>query len=279
MTYAHAIKPGSKVELSDYDPDQNGGLDKERGRALLADLNSELDALQEELYAAAQHSVLVVLQGMDTSGKDGTIRRVFQNINPQGCRVESFKVPSEEEQAHDFLWRVHRVAPRRGQLTIFNRSHYEDVLVVRVHSLVPEPVWKARYAQINHFEELLAASNTLIFKFFLHISKDEQKQRLHAREQEVGKAWKLSASDWKERQHWEAYQHAYAEALERCSTETAPWYVVPANRKWYRDLAVAQTLVDGLRPFRAQWAATLEQMSQARLAELAAYRTATSGAE
>jgi PPK2 family polyphosphate:nucleotide phosphotransferase len=273
MTYAHAVKPGSKVDLSDFNPDEDSGLDKERGRALLADLNTELDALQEELYAAGQHSVLVVLQGLDTSGKDGTIRRVFQNVDPLGCRVESFKVPTEEELAHDFLWRVHRVTPRRGQLTIFNRSHYEDVLVVRVHNLVAEEVWKARYAQINHFEELLAANNTLIFKFFLHISKDEQKQRLLAREQDVHKAWKLSAGDWKEREHWDAYQRAYEDALSACSTSVAPWYIVPADRKWHRDLAVAHTLVEALRPYRASWAAALEQMSQARLADLAAYRS------
>ncbi|GAB4201074.1 MAG: polyphosphate kinase 2 family protein [Roseiflexaceae bacterium] len=272
MAYAHRVEPGKRVELAGHRPDQDGGLDKEQGRARFAELNAELDVIQEELYAAGQHSVLVVLQGMDTSGKDGAIRKVFQNVDPQGCRVESFKVPTEEELARDFLWRVHRVTPRRGMLAIFNRSHYEDVLVVRVHGLVPEQTWRARYEQINHFEQLLAASNTIIFKFFLHISKDEQEQRLLAREQDVTKSWKLSAGDWRERQHWDAYTAAYEDALSHCSTEDAPWYIVPANRKWYRDLAIAEALVERLKPYRKHWTDRLAQVSAARRQELEEYR-------
>jgi PPK2 family polyphosphate:nucleotide phosphotransferase len=246
MSYAHKIPPGKKVKLADYDPDADGGLAKEAGREQFAKLNAELDVLQEELYAAGQHAVLMVLQGLDTSGKDGTIRNVMLNLNPQGCRVESFKVPTEEELAHDFLWRVHKVAPRKGMFGVFNRSHYEDVLVVRVHNLAPKEVWQARYEQINHFEELLAASGTIVIKFFLHISKDEQEQRLLEREQDLTKAWKLSAGDWREREHWDAYTAAYEDVLRNCSTKAAPWYVVPANHKWYRNLAVSEVLVDTL---------------------------------
>jgi PPK2 family polyphosphate:nucleotide phosphotransferase len=224
------------------------------------------------MYAAGKNSVLMILQGMDTSGKDGAIRAVMANLNPQGCRVESFKVPTSHELAHDFLWRIHRVTPELGIFGVFNRSHYEDVLVVRVHELVPEEVWKGRYDQINHFESLLASSGTIVLKFFLHISKEEQEERLRAREEEVGKAWKLSAGDWREREHWDAYQAAYEDALSKCSTDAAPWYIVPADRKWFRNLAITETLVETLRPYRDSWKEALAAMSRARLAELAAYR-------
>lgn len=272
MPHAHRIEPGHKVHLAEYDTRENGGMDKEKGQARFLELNAELDVIQEEMYAAGVNSVLIVLQGMDTSGKDGAIRAVMTNLNPQGCRVESFKQPSTEELSHDFLWRVHRVTPARGIIGVFNRSHYEDVLVTRVQNLVPEPVWRARYDQINAFESMLAASGTLIFKFFLHISKDEQKERLLAREADVGKAWKLSAGDWREREHWDEYQKAYEDAIRHCSTEVAPWYIVPADRKWYRNLAITETLVDALKPFRRSWADALEAMSRARLAELQAFR-------
>jgi PPK2 family polyphosphate:nucleotide phosphotransferase len=272
MPYAYRIGPGTKVKLSDYDPDYNAGLDKQAGEIRFAKLNAELDELQEQLYAAGQHSVLMILQGMDTSGKDGTIRKVLLNVNPQGCRVESFKVPTEEELAHDFLWRAHRVTPRKGMLGVFNRSHYEDVLVVRVHKLVPDKIWKARYDQINDFERILATNDTIVVKFFLHISQEEQEQRLLAREQDVTKAWKLSAGDWKERQYWNDYLKAYEDALSKCSTEHAPWYIVPANKKWYRNLAVSEALVERLREHREAWRATLRSMSQSRIEELAAMR-------
>jgi PPK2 family polyphosphate:nucleotide phosphotransferase len=261
-----------RVRLHDIDPDANGGLNKDEGRARFAELNAELDVMQEELYAAGIHALLLILQGMDTAGKDGAIRNVMLNLNPQGCRVESFKVPTEEELAHDFLWRVHRVVPRKGMVGVFNRSHYEDVLVVRVHSLVPESVWRARYDQINAFERLLADTGTIIVKCFLHISKEEQEQRLLARERDVSKAWKLSAGDWRERAFWDDYMAAYEEALTRCSTDYAPWYIIPANRKWYRDLAISEALVETLRPYRDDWRRALDAMSRARRAELEAFR-------
>jgi PPK2 family polyphosphate:nucleotide phosphotransferase len=272
MSWAHRVEPGARVRLADVDTSASGGMDKEEGRERLAALQAELADLQEELYAAGTHSLLVVLQGMDTSGKDGTIRGVLGAVDPVGCRVEAFKVPTEEELAHDFLWRVHRVTPRLGQISVFNRSHYEDVLVVRVKSLVPEPVWRPRYEQIRHFESLLAASGTLIVKLFLHISRDEQEERLRAREENPTKAWKLSAGDWRERELWDDYQRAYEEALERCTAEDAPWYVVPADRKWFRDLAVADVLVRTLAEHRPGWRARLERMAVEGREEVRAYR-------
>ena len=274
MPYAHRVAPGTTVRLADLDPADTAGLDKREGEARYAELNAELDVIQEELYAAGTHAVLMVLQGMDTSGKDGAIRTVLHNLNPQGCRVESFKAPTEEELAHDFLWRVHRVAPRRGMFGVFNRSHYEDVVIVRVRGLAPERVWSARYEQINHFESLLAATGTIILKFFLHITKEEQEERLLEREQDPTKAWKLNATDWRERARWDAYQQAYEDAINRCSTEAAPWYVVPSNKKWFRTLAISEALVDTLGAYRPGWRAKLDEMSRARLAELAAVRSA-----
>ena len=266
------VPPGTRVRLKDHDASHTAGLDKASGVERFTALNAELAELQEELYAAGRNSVLMILQGMDTSGKDGAIRAVMRNLNPQGCRVESFKTPTPEELAHDFLWRVHRVTPRLGEFGVFNRSHYEDVLIVRVHDLVPRDAIKPRYEQINQFESMLAASGTIVVKFFLHISKDEQKERLLEREQEVGKAWKLSAGDWREREHWDEYIEAYEDAISRCSTEAAPWHIVPANKKWFRNLAITQTLVDTLRAYQPSWSQALREMSQARLAELAAFR-------
>lgn len=272
MNYVTTIAPGTKVHLGNIDPGDTCGLERDAAAAEYLRLQDELAELQEELYAAGTHSLLVVFQGMDTSGKDGAIRKVLASINPQGCRVESFKVPSEEELAHDFLWRVHKVVPRCGMIAAFNRSHYEDVLVVRVHNLAPEAVWKARYDQINDFERLLAQNHTIILKFFLHISKKEQEERLLEREQDIEKAWKLSAGDWRERTFWDDYQAAYTDALSRCSTPHAPWHVVAANRKWFRDVAITATIVETLRPYRDDWRRTLEAMSAARRKELAAYR-------
>ena len=272
MDYAFKVAPGKKIQLADYDADANGDMSKEEGQIKLGKLTAELGEIQEGLYAAGQHSVLMLLQGIDTSGKDGAIRGVLVDVNPQGCRVESFKVPTEEELAHDFLWRAHRVTPRKGVLGVFNRSYYEDVLVVRVHKLVPEKVWQARYDQINAFENILASNNTIVLKFYLHISKQEQEQRLLEREQDVTKAWKLSAGDWREREHWDDYIAAYQDALQRCSSAAAPWYIVPANRKWYRNLAVCETLVETLRDYNKGWNKALDAMSTARLAELAEFR-------
>lgn len=268
MKYAIRVSPDERVNLASIDTGHDHKAEEDEGRAKFAELGPKLAELQEELYAARVHSVLIVLQGMDTSGKDGTVRHVFDHVNPQGCRVEAFKVPTEEEVAHDFLWRVHKVTPEKGMIAVFNRSHYEDVLVVRVHKLIPDSVWKSRYAQINRFEEFLTENNTLIFKFFLHISKDEQKERLLAREQDVAKAWKLSAGDWHERELWDKYQEAYEDALSHCSTSHAPWHIIPADSKWFRDLTVRQALVDGLSKKRDEWKKTLQEMSAARLKEL-----------
>ncbi|MBI3652808.1 MAG: polyphosphate kinase 2 family protein [Acidobacteria bacterium] len=270
------VKPGTTVKLDKHDPDETFGLTEEQADERLAMLTDELGELQELLYAARQHSVLIILQGMDTSGKDGTVKKVMTDVNPLGCRVEAFKVPSEEELAHDFLWRVHKVVPPKGLMTIFNRSHYEDVLVVRVHELVAKRVWKSRFHQINEFERTLVESGTIIVKFFLHISKHEQQKRLQAREREAAKAWKLSPGDWQERELWEAYQSAYETALMRCSTAYAKWHIVPANQKWFRNLAVAEALVRTLRPYRKDWEKVLQKLSDRKLAELEAMRATRS---
>src|SRR6267378_421931 len=242
------VKPGSKVSLKKYDPDDTGpyqtSADVEKP---LAKLRDELAELQGLLYAESRRSLLIILQGMDTSGKDGTIRHVMAGISPLGVQVKAFKVPTEEELAHDFLWRVHNAVPRHGMIGIFNRSHYEDVLVVRVHNLVPRKVWKDRYQQINQFEKMLVKNNVVILKFFLHISKDEQKLRLEERLKDPTRYWKCSLRDVEERGYWSAYRKAYEAVLSRCSTEWAPWHVVPANHKWYRNLVVAETIVKTLR--------------------------------
>jgi PPK2 family polyphosphate:nucleotide phosphotransferase len=260
MELAWKVDPGTRVNLKDYDPNYT---DKHSDRDLadkeLLKLSDELSDLQELLAAAQHHSLLMVLQGMDTSGKDGTIRHVLAHVNPQGCQVHSFKAPTAEELAHDFLWRVHKVTPAKGVMGIFNRSQYEDVLVARVHNLVPEDVWKHRYEEINHFEHLLARSNTIILKFFLYISSDEQARRLLDREKDKDKAWKLSVDDWAERKYWDAYQQAYEDAISKCSTDYAPWYIVPSNHKWYRNLAIAHTLVYSMRKYKDEWKSQLEE--------------------
>ena len=221
MRYAVRVEPGKKVRLGDIDPNENGGLDRKTGEELLLPLLEELGELQELLYSAQTHGLLIVLQGLDTSGKDGTIRSVFREVNPLGTRVVPFKVPSTLERSHDFLWRIHQAVPERGMLTIFNRSHYEDVLAVRIHDLVPKAVWGGRYEHINNFEQLLTDSHTLVLKFYLHIDKKEQEARLLDRERDVEKAWKLSAADWIDRRSWDRYQTAYEDALTKCNTEWA----------------------------------------------------------
>jgi PPK2 family polyphosphate:nucleotide phosphotransferase len=272
MAYSVTVEPGKKVDLSKIDTAADGGLSKSEGVKRTEELTDRLADLQQELYAASVHSVLVVLQGMDTSGKDGAIRKVFTSVNPQGCQVTSFKAPNDVELEHDYLWRIHRRTPAKGTIGVFNRSHYEDVLIVRVHDLVPPKVWKQRYRQINDFERLLAANDTIVCKFFLHISHKEQEERLLAREQDVEKAYKLSPDDWKERRRWDAYMAAYQDALERCNTAEAPWTVVPADRKWYRNLAIAESLVDRLEGHRKTWSARLKELSEQRLEELAEIR-------
>lgn len=242
------IKPGEKVRLRERNPSATPGFKggKSEGQLAAQKLNSKLDALQELLYAEHRHKVLVILQAMDTGGKDGTIRRVFEGVNPQGVRVASFKVPTPIELDHDYLWRAHAVTPGKGEIVIFNRSHYEDVLVVRVHQLVPPEVWRKRFDQINEFERLLTQEGTTILKFFLHISPEEQKQRLEARLSDPTKHWKYNPGDLKERALWKKYMTAYEDVLRKTSTEYAPWFVVPADRKWYRDWVIAQTLVQTL---------------------------------
>lgn len=272
MAYAHRIKPGTKVSLADFDPNADGGLDKEEGTRRADELGREFGELEDLLFEAGTHSLLLILQGMDTSGKDGTIRHLLGYANVQSCRVSPFKVPTPEELAHDFLWRVHEKTPGHGEIAIFNRSHYEDVLVVRVHEIVPESVWSKRYEHINAFERLLVDANTIVLKFMLLIDKDEQERRLLDREQEVQKAWKLSVGDWKEREFWNRYRDAYEAALSRCSTDDAPWYVVPANRKWFRNLAVTEAVVDRLRAYQKDWLEQLEAVGKKAKAELEAYR-------
>jgi PPK2 family polyphosphate:nucleotide phosphotransferase len=272
MPYAHKITGNHPIKLSDFDPDDDAGLKREDGEAKLDKLSRELTRLQELLYAASDQSMLIVLQGRDTSGKDGTIKTVMGPLNSLGCNVASFKVPTEKERAHDFLWRVHAQTPGNGEITIFNRSHYEDVLVVRVHKLVPDPVWRARYDHINAFEKLLADSRTIVLKFYLHISKREQEERLLEREQDPTKYWKLSAGDWKEREYWNAYTRAYEDAINRCAAPHAPWFIVPANKKWFRNLAVADALVATLRPYQKQWMQKLETIGAEAKAEIEALR-------
>jgi len=275
MPYARIVAPCEKLDLSKIDPADTGGIEKDDGEETTKTLGKELTDLQEVLYAAGQTALLIVLQGSDTSGKDGTIRHLLKYMNAQGTRIAPFKVPTPIELAHDYLWRVHAQTPGKGESVVFNRSHFEDVLVVRVHNLVPEGVWAKRYEQINQFEKLLTDSNTLIMKFFLHISKDEQEQRLREREQDVEKAWKLSVNDWKERDLWDSYAKAYEEALSKCSPENAPWHIVPANKKWFRDLAVTEAIVNALRPMKSQWMQHLTEIGTKAKAELEAYRSGT----
>jgi len=244
----YLVKPGEKVKLSEWDPNDTAGFKggKKEGLAEVENLNTKLEELQELLFAEHKHKVLIILQAMDTGGKDGVIRRVFDGVNPQGVRVAGFKVPTQEELDHDYLWRVHKLTPGKGEMVIFNRSHYEDVLVVRVHRIVPPEVWKQRYEQINAFERHLAENGTTILKFFLHIDRDEQKERLQARLEDPTKRWKFRLGDLEERKHWGEYMEAYEEALSKTSTGHAPWYIVPANRKWYRDLVISSVLVKTL---------------------------------
>lgn len=245
MSSTFSVKPGRKVRLRDYDPDSTGDIsDKQTAQKVLERNKNRLAELHDLLYAANKYAVLIVLQGMDASGKDGTIRHVMSGVNPQGCTVTAFKVPSTEEADHDFLWRIHKAIPGRGDMGIFNRSHYEEVLVVRVHQLAPKSVWSKRYEDMNAFEKMLDGNDVKILKFFLHISKDEQKRRLEARLRDSSKNWKFSAADVAERKYWEDYTKAYEDALSKCSTPWAPWFVIPSNKKWFRNCAVSQIIVE-----------------------------------
>ena len=245
----YKVKPKAKINLKDWEPQDTSAFSgsKEDAQGKFAALTQGLSGLQELLYAGHKHKVLVVFQGMDTSGKDGTIKAVFREVAPQGVNIAAFKVPTQEELDHDYLWRVHKKVPGKGEIALFNRSHYEDVLTARVHRLVPEDVWQKRFKQINDFEQMLTEEGTTIVKFYLNISKDEQKRRLQERLDDPRKRWKFNAGDLKERSLWSEYIKAYEDVLTRTSTDAAPWYVIPSNKNWYRNLAVAAILVDTLK--------------------------------
>ena len=243
------VRPGSRLRLDDVDPNETPGLgsdDREKALRLLNENNRRIARLQNELYSENAQSLLIVLQAMDAGGKDGTINNVFSAMNPQGCRVQSFKTPTPLEQSHDFLWRVHTVVPRKGEVVIFNRSYYESVLVEKVHALAAPEEIEFRYRAINHFEELLSFHRTRIVKFYLHISKDEQLRRFVRRLKNPEKHWKISANDYPERKYWDDYIKAFEDALSRCSTEAAPWFVIPANNKTFRNLAVSRIILQTL---------------------------------
>jgi PPK2 family polyphosphate:nucleotide phosphotransferase len=240
------VTPGRFDGLSSIDPDEDGGYERDDAKSILKSLNGRIEKLQEYLYAQGRERLLFVLQATDTGGKDGTIRAVFDGTNPQGVHVASFKKPTSEELAHDYLWRIHHHTPAKGHITVFNRSHYEDVLIVRVRGLVPEAVWRKRYEHIRNFEQMLADEGTTIVKVFLHISKDEQRERLQARIDEPAKHWKFELGDLEERKFWDDYQAAFADMVTETSTDSAPWYVIPANRKWYRNIVISQLLVNTL---------------------------------
>jgi PPK2 family polyphosphate:nucleotide phosphotransferase len=276
MEFHRFGEPG-KMRLADISEEPPENISKEDARKRFEALSEELFELQGWMWGARTHSVLLVLQGRDAAGKDGAIKRMAGALNPRGVLVTSFGVPTQEEREHDFLWRVHRPAPRAGSFSIFNRSHYEDVLVVRVKSLVPKSVWKERYGLINAFERSLAEANCIILKIFLHVSKDEQRKRLLAREEDPADAWKLNIDDWKDRALWDEFTEAYEDAIGRCATKDAPWIVVPANAKWYRDLVVAETLVATMRPYLKTWRKKLDDEGKILRRDLKEWRAKHGG--
>jgi PPK2 family polyphosphate:nucleotide phosphotransferase len=271
--HASSTDGSRKVSLSKLDTDGTSHLRKEVGLEELERWGAEFAELGNLLTYAGQHALLIVLQGRDASGKDGAIRKILDFSNIQNAAVQPFKVPTEEERAHDFLWRVHAVAPRKGHIALFNRSHYEDVIAARVHKLVPESTWKKRFAHINAFERLLADGNVIVLKFFLHVSRDEEVRRLQEREKDPKTAWKLNPGDWRELPLWDDVTAAYEDAINKCATPETPWYLVPADKKWFRNLAILQRLVLELRPYRKIWMATLREMGESALKEIRALRT------
>ena len=260
----YRVTSGAPIALRDWDPNDKRLFDgkKRAGKAALTPLNKRLAELQELLYAEGKHKILIVLQAMDTGGKDGTIRHVFERVNTQGVHVASFKKPTTEELAHDFLWRIHKQTPGSGEMVIFNRSHYEDVLIVRINELVPPAVWQARYEYINAFEKMLVGEGTTILKFYLHIDTDEQKERLQARLDDPSKHWKFNVADLSVRKRWREYMVAYEDVLNNTSTEWAPWYVIPANRKWYRNLVISQIIIQTLEALNMQYPEPQENLDE-----------------
>jgi PPK2 family polyphosphate:nucleotide phosphotransferase len=260
------VEPGKKVNLSHWPTDETSPFkDKDQAKPTIKKNLEWLIELQELLYASASHSVLIVLQAMDAGGKDGAIEHVFSGVNPQGCNVTSFKVPSHLEKSHDFLWRHHLACPAKGMMEIFNRSHYESVLVERVHKLVPKEVWTRRYDQINDFERMLTAENTLVLKFFLHISNAEQKKRLEARLEDKTKHWKFDPNDLTERKKWDEYTGAFEDALQNCSTEEAPWYVVPSDHKWFRNWVLSDTIVRAMEKLNLKYPPAAEGLDDIKI--------------
>ncbi|HNY84648.1 MAG TPA: polyphosphate kinase 2 family protein [Anaerolineaceae bacterium] len=262
----YRVPSKGKISLKDFDPNETALFDgsKKDGVEALVEINADIEKLQEQLYAEGKHKLLVVLQATDTGGKDGTIRAVFEHVNPQGVKVASFKVPSSVELAHDYLWRIHQQVPAKGEIVIFNRSHYEDVLAVRVHGLAPEKVWSKRYEHIKDFERMLTDEGTTILKFFLHIDENEQAERLLARVEDRTKQWKFSPGDLEERKLWKEYQAAFEDMVNKTSTDWAPWYVVPSNKKWYRNLVIAQIVRDTLKGFEMTYPTPVENLEQYR---------------
>ena len=248
----YRVAPGSIVRVQDMDTRYEGDIDKSDGKDAVEDLTERIAKLQRTLFAESKQSLLIVLQAMDAAGKDSTVRHVFSPVNPAGCHVTSFKAPTKEELAHDFLWRIHPHAPAKGHIAVWNRSHYEDVLIARVKHLVPESAWATRYEDINAFEKVLIDNGTVILKFMIHISKDYQKERLQRRLDRPDKHWKFNPEDLEERARWDDYMEAFNAAISRCSTRDAPWYVVPSERRWFRNLLVAQVIVDTLEQMDPQ---------------------------
>jgi PPK2 family polyphosphate:nucleotide phosphotransferase len=246
-------RPGHKIRLSKIDPDDTGGRSKKEACSRLAELREAVSLLQEKLFAEHERSLLILFQAMDTGGKDGALKALCSGLDPSGLEIASFKAPTQAELDHDFLWRAHKVTPNKGMIGIWNRSHYEDVLVVRVHKLVPKKVWKGRYNQINAFEKILSENGTTIVKIMLHISRDEQKKRLQARIENPKKRWKFLPADLEERRFWDDYQEAYGDAINCCTTDCAPWYVVPANHKWARDFAIVEVVLRALQKMKPRY--------------------------
>ena len=262
---AQPIRITSRIRLRDFDPDYCGGLGKDETREKTRKLCERIGELQHLLYANATHALIILLQGMDGSGKDSTGASVLEFVTPAGVQTTNFKAPSVEEFAHDFLWRVHKAVPRYGCIGLFNRSHYEDVLIVRVLGLQPKKVWRDRYEQINAFEKLLFGNRIVLLKFFLHISKEEQAERLRERLDNPTKHWKFSVADLKMRERWDDFQRAYEDAINQCSTKRAPWHIVPANRKWFRDYVVAGTVVEALEQLHLKWPKCKDDLSKVKI--------------